>query len=87
MIKNIIEKDEKRIAPQVYIVNEFNDIDVIIENLNQGKPVIVNFANMKNRNGYRFIDFLSGYCFAKQGKIKKIDDMIYRFEIITKKIF
>ena len=43
--------------------------------------IIVNASNVNKREGLRMIDFLSGYCYACNGIYKKIDEMIYKFEI------
>ncbi len=79
MSKNIIEKT--KIPPKVIIVTTFEEVDNVINLLEQNIPVILNAAQMKERNGYRIIDFISGYCYARNGEYKKIDDRIYRFEI------
>ena len=79
MIKNIVEKP--LLPPKVIIVSKVEDIDEIIKLLNDHIPLIVNVMNIGSRQAFRLIDFLSGYCYAKMGKYKKIDKMIYRFEI------
>ena len=79
MTKNIVEKNLA--PPKVIIVSKIEDIDEIIKLLNNHIPLIVNVMNFETRQAYRLIDFLSGYCYAKMGKYKKIDKMIYRFEI------
>ena len=79
MIKNIMLK--KEIAPKVFIVNNINDIDEIIMLINQKIPVIVNFDNIGNKSAHRLIDFISGYCYAKNGSHQKMDKLIYKFKI------
>ena len=79
MIKDILLK--KEVPPKVIIVKNVEQVDEIIKFLNNHVPLIVNVGKMDIRSGYRMIDFLTGYCFAKDGTYKKIDKLIYRFEI------
>ena len=79
MINDIISKNVK--SSKVIIVNKVEDIDNIIIDLNNNIPLIVNLMNINKRSAYRIVDFLSGYCYAKKGKYRKIDKLIYRFEI------
>ena len=79
MIENIINKTTN--PPKVIIVNKVEDVDDIIIELNNNGPLIINVMNLNKRLAYRMIDFLSGYCYAKKGKYRKIDKLIYRFEI------
>lgn len=80
-MKNILIKNVVVSAPKVIIINQIEDIDYAIEVLREKKPIIVNASNIAKREGMRIIDFLSGFCFAVNGNYKRIDDMIYRFEI------
>ena len=79
MIKNIMLK--KEVSPKVFIVNRISDIDEIITLINQRVPVIVNFDNIERKYAHRLIDFISVYCYAKNGNHKKMDKMIYKFKI------
>lgn len=80
-MKNIIIPQQDRLSPKVIIVRTFNDVDNILLEIKKKQPVIINVGNLSRRDGFRIIDFLSGYCFALNGTHKKIDDLIYRFEI------
>lgn len=80
-MKNILIKNNKLLTPQVIILKCFQDIDLVIDELTKNKPLIVNASNLVCQDGQRVIDFLSGYCFAKNGNIKKIDNLIYRIDI------
>ena len=80
-MKNILIKNNKLLTPQVIILKFFQDIDLVIDELTKNKPLIVNASNLVYQDGQRVIDFLSGYCFAKNGNIKKIDNLIYRIDI------
>ena len=80
-MKNILIKNNKLLTPQVIILKCFQDIDLVIDELTKNKPLIVNASNLVYQDGHRVIDFLSGYCFAKNGNIKKIDNLIYRIDI------
>ena len=79
MINDIISKTAK--SSKVVIVYKIEDIDKIIIDLNDHIPLIVNVMNLNKKVAYRMVDFLSGYCYAKKGKYKKIDKLIYKFEI------
>lgn len=81
MIKNILCKEKEKTTPHVIILKGFEDVDGALKLLNGNVPVIVNAAKLERRDGYRVIDFLSGYCYAKNGLFRRIDDMIYRFEL------
>lgn len=80
-MKNILSRAVEQTSPQVIILSGFYDVDAAVEILRHGNPVIVNAASVERRDGYRAIDFLSGFVFALNGKYRRIDDMIYRFEI------
>lgn len=80
-MKNILSRTIDKTSPQVIILSDFCDVDAAVEVLRHGNPVIVNAASVERRDGYRAIDFLSGFVFAQNGKYRRIDDMIYRFEI------
>lgn len=79
-MKNIINKNEKT-PPSVVILKKRTDIDVVIEKLKTNRPVIVNMSSINSNDARRILEFLSGYCFAKDGSYKKIDELIYRFEV------
>lgn len=79
MIKNIMIKKEN--APKVFIVKEVSDIDNVINVLNKRIPVIVNVAGLDIKTAHRLIDFISGYCYAKNGSHQKMDKLIYKFKI------
>ena len=79
MIKNIMIK--KQNAPKVFIVKEVSDIDNVINVLNKRIPVIVNVAGLDIKTAHRLIDFISGYCYAKNGSHQKMDKLIYKFKI------
>lgn len=80
-MKNVTFKKSEVTAPFVFILTKSKDIDLVVEKLREGKPVILNASSVGKREAYRVIDFLSGFCFAQNGNFKKIDDLIYRFEI------
>lgn len=79
-MKNIIIKNNDN-PPKVVIINQIEDIDTALEQLKENMSIIVNASNVNKREGLRMIDFLSGYCYAYNGIYKKIDEMIYKFEI------
>ena len=79
-MKNIIIKNNDN-PPKVVIINQIEDIDTALEQLKENMSIIVNASNVNKREGFRMIDFLSGYWYACNGIYKKIDEMIYKFEI------
>ena len=79
-MKNIIIKNNDN-PPKVVIINQIEDIDTALEQLKENMSIIVNASNVNKKEGLRMIDFLSGYCYACNGIYKKIDEMIYKFEI------
>ena len=79
-MKNIIIKNNDN-PPKVVIINQIEDIDTALEQLKENMSIIVNASNVNKREGLRMIDFLSGYCYACNSIYKKIDEMIYKFEI------
>lgn len=80
-MKNIIIKKNEKVPPSVVIFKKKNDIDLVIEKLKDNKPVIVNLSSLNKADAHRIVEFLSGFCYAKNGNYKKIDELIYRFEI------
>ena len=72
---------KKENAPKVFIVKEVSDIDNVINVLNKRIPVIVNVAGLDIKTAHRLIDFISGYCYAKNGSHQKMDKLIYKFKI------
>lgn len=81
MSKNIINIKTNIVSPKVIIVKSFSDIDEIVIELKSHQPLIINTGNLKSRDAFRVIDFISGFCYGLNGKSQKIDDYIYRFEI------
>ena len=79
-MKNIIKKIEKN-PPSVVIFKKKNDIDLVINKLLDNRIVIANLSSINKKDAFRIVEFLCGYCFAKNGNYRKIDELIYRFEI------
>lgn len=79
-MKNIVKKPEKN-PPCVVILKTKNDIDLIIQKLKNNNIVIANFSSINKKDAHRIVEFVSGFCFAKNGNYRKIDELIYRFEI------
>lgn len=63
-----------------FVINSPKFYEVIYKR-RENMSIIVNASNVNKREGLRMIDFLSGYCYACNGIYKKIDEMIYKFEI------
>lgn len=78
------EKEEvkvKHVAPIVYNVTSYYEIEGIAKNLFSKQSIIVNLSNLEIRDKYRVIDFLSGVVYSLKGKREKLEDNIYIFSV------
>lgn len=74
-------KRKEAITPKVIIVSSHEDIYKCLNFIEENKQIIINITSLSNLDKYRFIDFLSGYIYARKGKREKIEDNIYTFSI------
>ena len=80
-MKQILVKEEEKMPPRVFIIKHFTDVDEVIAILKKHRAAIVNASLLPKRDGYRAIDFLSGFCYGLNGHFQRMDELIYRFVI------
>ena len=61
----------------VYRPMSYDDTQNIIDNLRQGKPVIVNLEELELDVAQRVLDFMSGAVYALSGSIFKVANGIF----------
>lgn len=71
----------KHVAPIVYNVTSFYEIESIAKNLFVKQSVIINLSNLEIKDKYRVIDFLSGVIYTLHGKREKLEENIYIFSV------
>ncbi|MCI6357261.1 MAG: cell division protein SepF [Erysipelotrichaceae bacterium] len=71
----------KHVAPIVYNVTSYYEIETIANNLFNNQSIIINLSNLELKDKYRVIDFLSGVCYSLKGKRTKLEDNIYIFTV------
>lgn len=72
------KKEEK--TTKVFLVKSFNDMKEICMHIKENYIVIVNVNNVHHKT--RYIDFISGFTYAYNGKREKIEDNIFSFQIM-----
>ena len=68
-------------TPKVILICDELDLERILMHLKNGDEVIVNVSNVELKFRYRYIDFISGYVMALNGKRCKLEENIYSFKI------
>ncbi len=71
----------KHLAPIVYNVTSYYEIEGIAKNLFVKQSVIVNLSNLGTKDKYRVVDFLSGVTYSLNGKREKLEENIYIFTV------
>lgn len=71
----------KHVAPIVYNVTSYYEIEGIAKNLFSKQSIIVNLSNLDVKDKYRVIDFLSGVVYSLKGKREKLEENIYIFSV------
>lgn len=61
----------------VYRPVSYEDTQNIIDNLKSRKPVIVNMEQIKVETAQRILDFMSGACYAVDGRVYKVSSKIF----------
>lgn len=61
----------------VYRPVSYEDTQNIIDNLKSRKPVIVNMEQIEVETAQRILDFMSGACYAVDGKVYKVSSRIF----------
>ena len=61
----------------VYRPVSYEDTQNIIDNLKNRKPVIVNMEQIEVETAQRILDFMSGACYAVDGRVYKVSSRIF----------
>jgi cell division inhibitor SepF len=61
----------------VYRPVSYEDTQNIIDNLKSHKPVIVNMEQIEVDTAQRILDFMSGACYAVDGRVYKVSSRIF----------
>ena len=61
----------------VYRPVSYEDTQNIIDNLKSRKPVIVNMEQIEVETAQRILDFMSGACYAVDGRVYKVSSRIF----------
>lgn len=61
----------------IYRPVSYEDTQNIIDNLKNRKPVIVNMENIEVEVAQRILDFISGACYAVDGRVHKVSSRIF----------
>ncbi len=75
------EEHLKKVAPIVYNVTSYYEIENIASNLFLKQSIIVNLSSLALKDKYRVVDFLSGVIYSLNGTRTKLEDNIYLFAI------
>lgn len=85
-IKEITDEEEDLIVTDTGKVNvvvieprAYDEAQEIIDNLKEGKPVVINFEDTDRELARRIIDFLSGGAYALDGTTEKISNYVFLF--------
>ncbi len=86
-IKEVEENEEEKIAltetggVKVVVIEPktYDEAQEIIDNLKDGKPVVINFEDTDRELARRIIDFLSGGAYALDGTTEKISNYVFLF--------
>ncbi len=61
----------------IYEPNEFEEAPVIVDNLKNRKPVIINLEGLEQELAKKIFDFLNGAVYALDGQIQKVSKGIF----------
>ncbi|MCX8095599.1 MAG: cell division protein SepF [Caldisericia bacterium] len=85
-IKEIQEEDEsitvgEESGVKVVVIEpkSFDEAQEIIDDLRDGRPVIINFEDTDRELARRIIDFISGGAYALDGSTEKISNYVFLF--------
>ena len=70
-------RDAKSARVSVEEPHEFEEVQLIGDDLKSGVPVIINLQNTSPDLAKRIIDFCSGLTYALEGSIKKVADRVF----------
>lgn len=63
----------------VYNPESFAEVQNIVDQLKEGKPIILNLQDLDNDKARRIVDFVSGSVYALDGSVQKISELIFVF--------
>lgn len=61
----------------IYEPNEFDEAPLIVDNLKNRKPVIINLENLEQDLAKKIFNFLNGAVYALDGQIQKVSKGIF----------
>ncbi|RKD27853.1 cell division inhibitor SepF [Caminicella sporogenes DSM 14501] len=61
----------------IYEPNDFEEAPLIVDNLKNRKPVIINLENLEHDLAKKIFDFLNGAVYALDGQIQKVSKGIF----------
>lgn len=77
--ENLIVTDSGKVKVVVIEPKAYDEAQEIIDNLKDGKPVVINFEDTDRELARRIIDFLSGGAYALDGTTEKISNYVFLF--------
>lgn len=61
----------------IYGLNNFNEVQRVVNEVKSSKIVIVNFESAPKEEAVRALDFVSGAIYALEGSLQKIGDYVF----------
>lgn len=77
--ENVIVSEGTGIKVVVIEPKAYDEAQEIIDNLKEGRPVVINFEETDRELARRIIDFLSGGAYALDGTTEKISNYVFLF--------
>lgn len=69
----------KKLTVVVITPASFDEARKAVDSLKHGKPIMANFEDTDKEVARRFIDFVSGACYALDGVVEKIGKNVFLF--------
>ncbi|NLI40295.1 MAG: cell division protein SepF [Caldisericales bacterium] len=69
----------KKLTVVVITPSSFDEARKAVDSLKHGKPIMANFEDTDKEIARRFIDFVSGACYALDGVVEKIGKNVFLF--------
>jgi len=76
-IVNFNKTQSGNLKVMIYQPKDFNDSKVVVDNLKNSKPVILNIENLETELARKIFDFCSGALYALDGHIQQISRGIF----------
>ncbi len=79
---DVSEEIKSAISKMTVVVikpTSFEEARKSVDSLKQGKPIMANFEETESGIARRFIDFVSGACYALDGMVEKIGKNVFLF--------